>query len=84
MLKIDVQGFELEVLNGCAELLDRFEYICAEASFVELYEGQALGDELISWLHEHGYRLVVMYGTTSDATGRAIQADMLFQRTPQT
>ena len=80
LLKIDVQGYELEALRGCGDLLECFEFICAEGSFVELYEGQALADELIEWLRARGYRLSRMYGTTSDRRGRAIQADMLFQR----
>ena len=36
MLKLDVQGFEMEVLRGCDELLDRFRYIYVECSFIEL------------------------------------------------
>ena len=45
MLKLDVQGFELQALQGCEMLLDRFSYVYAECSFVELYHGQALVDE---------------------------------------
>lgn len=80
MLKLDVQGFELEALRGCEDLLDRFDYICAECSFVELYEGQALAGEVISWVRAHGFELACVYGTTSDKSGRAVQADMLFER----
>jgi FkbM family methyltransferase len=80
MLKLDVQGYELEALNACEDLLDTFTYICAEGSFVELYQQQVLAGDLISWLHEHGYDLVRVYGTVSDKSGRAIQADMLFKK----
>ena len=41
MLKIDTQGYELEVLKGAARTLDRIDYILVETSFVPLYEGQA-------------------------------------------
>ena len=51
LLKIDVQGYELEVLRGCERLLDRFAAVYVECSFVELYEGQALAHEVIDWLH---------------------------------
>ena len=37
LLKIDVQGFELEVLKGCCSMLDRFCWIYVECSFIELY-----------------------------------------------
>ena len=52
----DEQGFELTALQGCEELLDRFEWVYAECSFIELYEGQALADEVIAWLRERGLR----------------------------
>ncbi|BBY28618.1 FkbM family methyltransferase [Mycolicibacterium sediminis] len=81
MLKLDVQGFELEALRGCAEFLPDFAYVCAEGSFVELYEGQAKADDVIVWLREHGFHLICVYGTVSDDQGRAVQADMLFGRT---
>jgi FkbM family methyltransferase len=80
LLKLDVQGYELEALRGCTDLLDKFAYICAEGSFIELYEGQVLADDLVAWLRERGYDLIRSYGGISDEHGRKIQADMLFQR----
>lgn len=80
LLKLDVQGYELEALRACGELLDKFTYVCAEGSFIELYEGQVLADDLIAWLREHGFELVHSYGGIRDKQGRKIQDDMLFQR----
>lgn len=80
LLKLDVQGFELEALRGCEDLLDRFAYVYAECSFVELYGGQALADEVIAWLRERGLRLRGVHNTVHDRNGRAIQADFLFAR----
>jgi FkbM family methyltransferase len=80
LLKVDVQGYELEALRACGDLLDKFAYVYAEASFIELYEGQVLADDLVAWLRERGYELVDSYGASSDAHGRKIQADMLFKR----
>ncbi|SPM41106.1 hypothetical protein MNAB215_3309 [Mycobacterium numidiamassiliense] len=80
LLKLDVQGFELEALRACGDLLKKFTYVCAEGSFIELYEGQVLADDLIAWLRERGYELVRSYGGYSDEQGRKIQEDMLFQR----
>ena len=79
MLKLDVQGYELvEALRGCEDLLARFSYIYAECSFVELYEGQALADEIIAWLCEWGFRLSGVYHMGYDQNGRAVQRDFLF------
>ncbi len=80
LLKLDVQGYELEALRGCEDLLDRFAYVYAECSFVELYGGQALADEVIAWLRERGFTLRGVHNMDYDSGGRAIQADFLFVR----
>jgi FkbM family methyltransferase len=80
LLKIDVQGFELEVLRGCEQLLDGFERIYCECSFVELYEGQSLVGDVVDWLAQRGYALDGVFNTTYDRRGRAVQADFLFCR----
>jgi FkbM family methyltransferase len=80
MLKLDVQGFELQALAGCEDLLGCFEWVYAECSFVELYAGQALADEVIAWLRERGFRLTGIFNMSYDRVGRAIQADFLFRK----
>jgi FkbM family methyltransferase len=80
LLKLDVQGFELPALLGCEDLLNRFAWIYAECSFVELYEGQALADAVIAWLRERGFALAGVYNMAFDHKGKAIQADFLFER----
>jgi FkbM family methyltransferase len=81
LLKIDVQGYEGEVLKGSERLLDSFDWIYCEASFVELYSEQPLADEIISWLAARSFRLV---SVSSDSEvlyeGRTVQADFLFKR----
>lgn len=80
LLKIDVQGYELETLKGCESLLDRFAYIYVECSFVELYAGQASVSEVIDFLHEQGFVLKGIYNITYDRSGLAVQADFFFGR----
>jgi Methyltransferase FkbM domain len=48
LLKLGVQGFERQALEGCRSLLSIFSYVYAECSFVELYAGQSLAHEVIS------------------------------------
>lgn len=79
LLKIDVQGFELEVLKGCEDLLDRFSHLYIECSFVELYERQALAHQVIAWLAQRNFRLTGVHNLYS-RHGTAIQADFLFSR----
>lgn len=80
LLKLDVQGFELQALTGCEDVLDRFAWVYAECSFVELYAGQAFADAVIAWLRERGFRLCGVYNMAYDGAGRAVQADFLFGR----
>ena len=78
LLKIDVQGYELETLRGCASLLHRFDSVYVECSFVELYVGQPLAGEVIEWLNRKGWSLTGVYNMTYDNRGNSIQADFLF------
>lgn len=80
LLKLDVQGFELSALAGCEALLDRFDHVYAEVSFVPLYEGQALADEVIDFLARHGFRLAGVNDPSFDSDGRCVQVDVLFTR----
>jgi len=80
LLKIDVQGFEREVLEGCAKLLSLFDTIYVECSFVELYTGQALVSEIFEWLHGRKFRIEGVYNVSYSSNGAAIQGDFLFRR----
>ncbi len=79
MLKLDVQGYELEALRGCEDLLCLFSHVYVECSFVELYSGQALADDIIAWLKERGWCLSGIYNMAYDRKGKSIQADFLFE-----
>lgn len=79
LLKIDVQGYELEVLKGCKNILSLLAYVYVECSYQELYQGQPLANEIISFLNQQGFDLKGVYNTNYDALGRAIQSDMFFE-----
>lgn len=81
LLKVDVQGFEMSVLKGAEKLLNAFQYVYVECSFVELYIGQALAHEIIDYLGSHRFIIQGVYNTQFDEHGKAIQADFLFGRT---
>ena len=57
LLKIDVQGGELDVLKGLGDLLAVIDYIYLEVSFMELYENQPLFAETDAFLRSYGYHL---------------------------
>jgi hypothetical protein len=80
LLKIDVQGCELDVLVGAGDALSLVDEVFAECSFVPLYEGQALADEVICYLRARGFSLVGVFGLTRSSDGECLQADLLFRR----
>jgi len=81
LLKIDVQGYEYQVLIGCHDLISKFSYVYCEASFLELYSNQKLAKDIIEWMGINGFFLAGAYNFSySKTSGQAIQADLLFKR----
>ncbi len=80
LVKIDVQGAELEVLKGCETMLPCFDYLYIECSFMELYVGQSLAHEVISFLDKRGFILSGIYNLEMTRRGVPIQGDFLFAR----
>lgn len=80
LLKLDVQGFELEVLRGAGDALSRIDWIYAEAQFQELYRGGPLFSEVFAFLFEKGFDLRRMNSFRADTEGRLLECDMVFRR----
>ncbi len=78
LLKIDVQGFELDVLQGCEDILNKFSHLYIECSFIELYAGQALAHQIIAWLEQRNFVLSDVRNLYYEKSGKAIQGDFLF------
>ncbi len=87
LLKIDVQGGELDVLNGASTTLDSIDQILVECSFTELYLGQPLAAEVVCHLFERDFEFAGLYNPAYDQTDRPkrlVQADLLFSRASAT
>jgi hypothetical protein len=80
LLKIDVQGGELRVLEGASGLLSGIDTVLVECSFAELYEGQPLADAVVRFLLGHGFALHSVGSVSTDRRGRPVQADLVFER----
>jgi FkbM family methyltransferase len=80
LLKIDVQGYELEVLVGCESMLSKVAVIYAECSFIELYSGQPVAAEVIKWLDVRGFSLAGFGSIYFDDKGTSIQGDLIFTK----
>jgi FkbM family methyltransferase len=79
LAKIDVQGSELNVIRGMGREIQQIDYIYAELSFIELYEGQALAAEIIAHMDKLEYSLVGLYHVRSSGL-QTLQAEALFRR----
>lgn len=83
-LKVDTQGYEQRVLEGCGLWLDEVVALRIELSIVPLYEGGWLWQEATDWLYERGFALAGLEPGFSDPrTGRLLQFDGLFVRHPR-
>ncbi|MDQ3728656.1 MAG: FkbM family methyltransferase [Actinomycetota bacterium] len=80
LLKIDVQGYELEVLQGTEHVIHLIDDVFVECSFEELYAGQPLADEVVCYLRAKGFELAGVFSVARDEAGRCLQADFHFRR----
>lgn len=79
-LKLDVQGYELEILKGCPKLMGDAHAILLEASLVSVNAGCPLISEVIAFLHERGFRLFDFCSQIRMKDGVLWQTDLLFVR----
>ncbi len=86
LLKLDVQGSEMEVLEGCGALLERVAVIQAELNFDHLYEGQTDYDLLITWLKQRGFGTFMQWHSHfgTDGGPRVVFCDAVFLRDGRT
>lgn len=81
LLKIDVQGYERQVLDGAPETLARVRGLQVEMSLRPVYEGQMLFLPMLGWLEQLGFEAARFTPAFIDpATGRWLQVDGLFFR----
>lgn len=84
MIKIDTQGYEMEVLEGATALLPRTVAIQLELSLVPLYEGAPSFRDMIGYLEARGFELFGLVPEFVDhQSGRLLQVDGFFVRGEQ-
>jgi FkbM family methyltransferase len=81
LVKIDVQGYEDRVILGGQHVLSRASFLIVETSFVSLYDGQPLFDDVYKILSHMGFRYRGNVDQlVSPLDGMVLQADALFTR----
>jgi hypothetical protein len=81
-LKIDTQGYEMEVLKGSTKLLPRITALQLELSLSPLYDGAPTFTEMVSFVESEGYEMFgIVPGFKDPRIGRLLQLDGFFVRT---
>lgn len=83
LLKLDVQGYEKEVINGALHCLDRISYLLIEMSFVRMYEEELLFEEMHSFLSDLGFNILSPLGVLYSNKNQILQIDMLYKNIKQ-
>jgi FkbM family methyltransferase len=80
-LKLDVQGYELEVLKGAERLLESVEVVMMEVNLIAVYEGAPLVHEVVSYMAARGFRVYDICTFFRRPYDNALwQMDMIFVR----
>lgn len=78
ILKLDIEGFEIEGLKGIKEIDKNVSMVFAEVNLQPTYEGQPLMDDVIIYMREHHFNLVNFYGIIENKYHQATVTNLLF------
>lgn len=77
LLKLDVQGAELDVIEGATGILDSVSVIYIECSLIEYNDGAPLVEDVVNDLRERGF-IPYSIGNKHHRGNQIIQIDILF------
>lgn len=78
ILKLDLQGYELEALKGCEKILPGIKAITTEIEFVPLYNGQPLFGDIDVFLRSKGFYLLNLYELYTHKDGQLTAGDAVY------
>lgn len=79
-LKIDVQGFEMNVLEGAIQSLSKIKIVQVEVSLVPLYDNEPSLLNIIEFMLKNGFDMIGFEsGFQHPNNGSLFQVDILFQ-----
>jgi FkbM family methyltransferase len=79
-MKLDTQGWDLEVLRGAEDLLSRVVGIQTEVSIKPLYEGMPHYTETFDYVQSKGFELSGVFPVLRDERLRLVELDCVFVR----
>jgi FkbM family methyltransferase len=78
ILKLDLQGYELEALVGCGDKLSDVKVITTEVEFISLYENQPLFSDIDIFLRRHEFQLFNLYELWTQQDGQLTAGDAVY------
>ena len=79
LIKLDLQGYELEALRGATDCLRNAKALLLEVSFVPFLAGMPLALDVANFASGHGYRLYDIFGLWNrPLDGALAQGDFFF------
>jgi FkbM family methyltransferase len=61
VVKVDVEGAELDVLSGALDVLRATELVLIEVSLFEFVPGAPQFHDVVSWMHDHGFAVADLF-----------------------
>lgn len=80
LIKIDVQGYELEVLKGSREILSKIDYLLIEVSKNRMYNNQATEKEIVTFLKNKKFTMLKSLKWMKIKNTQYMQRDILFKK----
>ena len=77
-LKIDTQGFDLEVLEGTSGMLNNIKGIQTEVSFMPLYKDAPTFEKSLKIFREYGFEVSGLYSLGESRFPHAIEHDCIY------
>ena len=78
LLKLDLQGYELEALHGAIKTLKIVDAILLETSSKPMYKGEPSFKKIETFLNKKGFRFSQNLDFLEDSRGKVLQTDVLF------
>ena len=78
LLKLDLQGYELEALRGAIKTLSKVKAVLLETSVKPMYKGEPSFAEIDKFLKRKGFRFEKALDYLRDGHGNVLQMDALF------
>lgn len=79
ILKLDLQGYEIQALRGLSGRIDSVKLIYTEVLFVDIYENGCLFENLCDYLKQRRFNFYQLYNlVSSPLDGRLLFGDAIF------